>query len=75
MELVWKCRFCCETSKDRKTIFIHEKKCEWNKKLKMCFTCEYQGDEGYDYSIPYCEIGLDICDGREKGNCAGWKES
>ena len=75
MKRVWKCDFCSDTDKNSEKILEHEKTCSFNPIMKKCFTCEYSGDEGYDYPIPTCDIHLDIINGEDEGNCKGWYPS
>lgn len=69
---VWKCDFCSHTNINPEEVKNHEPKCSFNKVNKKCFTCKFSYEEGWDYHMPGCEIGLNTFDGEEKGNCSGW---
>jgi hypothetical protein len=73
MKRVWKCDFCSHTEKDIEKMIIHENKCSFDPNKRNCHSCEFYGDEGYDYSIPYCEKKLNHIEYEEDGNCPEWR--
>lgn len=73
MTEVFKCDYCSHFTQDSEEMRIHEAKCSFNPNNKTCFTCKYQWDSGYDFSIPECEKNLSTLDGRDKGMCNGWE--
>lgn len=74
MKQVFKCDYCSQTDEKSESLLKHEAICAWNPLFKKCFTCTHQCDEGHDFSIPACEINLDVIKGRDGVNCPGWKE-
>lgn len=72
MKRVWKCDFCSHTETDIEKMKRHEVKCSFDPIKRNCYTCEHYGDEGYEYSIPYCEKNLDHLEYKDEGNCPGW---
>lgn len=72
MKKVWQCDFCSHTEIDIEKMKDHEKRCSFDPMKRNCHTCEFLGDSGYEYSIPYCEKKLDYMDYEDEGNCPGW---
>lgn len=73
---VFKCDHCHHFTQDKEEMRIHELSCVFNPIAKKCYTCKHSFEDGAPISgsMRGCELGFDVIDGEDDGNCSGWEK-